>query len=412
MCKVTGYSREEFLAMDIMELLAEESKSILLERLTKIMAGEDIPETAEYKIKTKHEQELWVLSSSNIIYENEQPKYASVITTDISDHKRLEEALQKSEERYALATRAARVGVWDWNMTSGEFHLDANVKDILGYTDDEIPNDLEIWAGYVHPDDKQAVMDAFQDHIDGKTPEYVYEHRMLHKDGSIRWILVRGTAIRDKQGNPIRVIGTDTDITQRKQAEEALRIAHDDLELRVEERTAELAAINDQLKTEIVERKQAEKELKKREKELKHNTLNLEEVYTALKVLLEKREGDKSELEERVLLNVNELIVPYLEKLKTSRTSPLQKAYIDVLETNLKEIISPFYRTLSANYTHLTPKEIQVADLVKQGKTTKEIAELTNSSERTIEFHRNNIRKKLGLANKKTNLRSYLLALQ
>jgi DNA-binding NarL/FixJ family response regulator len=138
----------------------------------------------------------------------------------------------------------------------------------------------------------------------------------------------------------------------------------------------------------------------------------LEEVNAALKVLLKKREADKSELEERVLLNVNELIVPYLEKFKKSRSKSLQQAYLSVLEKNLKEIISPFYRTLSANYAHLTPKEIQVADLVKQGKTTKDIAELTNSSSRAIEFHRNNIRKKLGMANKKTNLRSYLLTLQ
>lgn len=82
------------------------------------------------------------------------------------------------------------------------------------------------------------------------------------------------------------------------------------------------------------------------------------------------------------------------------------------LETNLNEIISPFYRTLSANHAHLTPKEIQVADLVQRGKTTKEIEQLTNSSSRAIEFHRNNISKKLGLANKKTNLRFYLLTLQ
>lgn len=81
------------------------------------------------------------------------------------------------------------------------------------------------------------------------------------------------------------------------------------------------------------------------------------------------------------------------------------------LETNLNEIISPFYRTLSANYAHLTPKEIQVADLVKRGKTTKEIGEIMNSSARAIEFHRINIRKKLGLANQKTNLRFYLLTL-
>ncbi|MCP4539293.1 MAG: PAS domain S-box protein, partial [Chloroflexi bacterium] len=94
---------------------------------------------------------------------------------------------------------------------------------ILGYSDEEIPNDLEVWAGYVHPDDRQAVMEAFQSHIEGQTPEYIYEHRMWHKDGSVRWVFVRGTAIRDAQGNAVRVVGTDTDVTERRQAEEALR---------------------------------------------------------------------------------------------------------------------------------------------------------------------------------------------
>ncbi len=139
------------------------------------------------------------------------------------EHKRAEEALRESKERYALATRAAMVGVWDWNVQTGKFYLDPNVKAILGYGDEEIPNDLDVWATYVHPDDKQAVMEAFQAHLEGKTPEFVYEHRMLHKEGSVRWILARGTAMRDAQGNAVRVVGADADITLRKRAEEALR---------------------------------------------------------------------------------------------------------------------------------------------------------------------------------------------
>ena len=123
---------------------------------------------------------------------------------ETQEREQAENALRESKERYALATRAGKVGVWDWNMQTQKFYLDPNVKAILGYSDEEIPNDLDVWATYVYPDDHQGVMEAFQAHIDGKTPEYVYEHRMLHKDGSIRWVLVRGTAIRDTQGNPVR----------------------------------------------------------------------------------------------------------------------------------------------------------------------------------------------------------------
>lgn len=120
-------------------------------------------------------------------------------------------------------TSAAKVGVWDCNIKTGDFYLDPNIKAILGYTDDEIPNDVEVWVKFVHPDDREAVMDAAQTCLDGKTPEYIFEHRMLHKDGSIRWILVRGKAIRDENDNAIRLVGTDADITDRKQMEEALK---------------------------------------------------------------------------------------------------------------------------------------------------------------------------------------------
>ncbi len=111
-----------------------------------------------------------------------------------------EETLRLSVERNRLATSAAKVGVWDWNIKTGDFYLDPNIKAILGYTDDEIPNDVEIWVKYVHPEDSKAVMEAAQACLDGKTSEYIFEHRMLHKDGSNRWILVRGKAIRDEGG--------------------------------------------------------------------------------------------------------------------------------------------------------------------------------------------------------------------
>ena len=408
MCEVTGYSREEFLSMTPMELLTEESKSKLMARQNSLLAGEKIPETAEYKIKTKAGEELSVLTSSKIIYEDGQPVRASVVASNITDLKNTEEALRKSEKRYELATRAANVGIWDWDMQTNQFHLDANVKEILGYSDGEIPNDLEIWSNYVHPDDKQDVMDAFQEHIDGKTPEFIYEHRMLHKDGSTRWIMARGTAIRNELGDPIRVVGTDTDITQRKKTEKALQAAHGELEKRVEERTAELAKMNKQLRKEIVEHKNTELELKKREKELKNQALNLKEVNTALKVLLEQREADKIELEERVYLNISELILPYLDKLKTKDLGDKHKAYVDIIYSNLNDIVSPLMHSLSAKLVKLSPTEIKVINLIKMGNTTKEIAKTMNLATSTIDFHRNNIREKLGIKNKKINLSSYL----
>ena len=144
-----------------------------------------------------------------------------------SRYEEMEKKFSVNVERYKLATSSAKVGVWDWNIKTDDFYLDPNIKAILGYADDEIPNDLDVWVKFIHPADSEAVMEAAQACLDGKVAEYIYEHRMLHKDGSIRWILVRGKVIRDENNSAVRLIGTDTDITDIKQVEEALRASEE-----------------------------------------------------------------------------------------------------------------------------------------------------------------------------------------
>lgn len=161
----------------------------------------------------------------------------------------------------------------------------------------------------------------------------------------------------------------------------------------------------------ITDWKQAEESLQKRERELEAKTCSLEEINTTLKVLLRQREHDKDELEDNVLSNIKQLVIPYIGKLKKSRIEAREADYVSIIESNLKNIVSPFSNKLSSKYLNLTPMEIQIANLIKEGKTSKEIAEIVNSSTGTVEFHRENIRHKLNLKNKKTNLRSYLLTL-
>ena len=154
-----------------------------------------------------------------------------------------------------------------------------------------------------------------------------------------------------------------------------------------------------------------DKTLKAREKELQIKTSNLEEVHAALKFLLNHKDEDRKELEENILLNMKWLVLPYLNKMKKSGLNERQETYRDIVESLLNEMTSPFVWKLSSQDLSLTPTEIQVANLVKEGKTTKEVAELLNSSTRAVEFHRENLRAKLGLKNKKANLRSHLLSL-
>ncbi len=150
----------------------------------------------------------------------------------------IEKAFKSINERYDMATKAAKVGIWDWDIEGGGFYLDKNVKALLGYSDEEIPNDLDEWFTYVFEEDRPAVQEAIEKHLSGETPQYVIEHRMRHKDGSLRWILCRGTAVRNGNGKAIRIVGTDMDITEKKVIEmikedllEKLQNAHEKIKI-------------------------------------------------------------------------------------------------------------------------------------------------------------------------------------
>jgi DNA-binding CsgD family transcriptional regulator len=232
----------------------------------------------------------------------------------------------------------------------------------------------------------------------------------MTKDGRILDVQISSTLYSDRNGRPAGNIVTLRDISAHKKAQKELRRYHDRLEELVEARTAALGRANIQLAQEVEERKRAEKALRKREKELKAQSHHLEEVNTALKVLLKQREDDKKELEENVLSNVKELVSPYIANLKNTRLNTRQTTLVSILESNLDNIISPFISKLSSKFMNFTPMEIKVANLIKEGKTNKDMAELLLLSKNTILFHRHNIRTKLGVKNKKINLRSYLLS--
>ncbi|MBN2568246.1 MAG: PAS domain S-box protein, partial [Deltaproteobacteria bacterium] len=159
----------------------------------------------------------------------------------------------------------------------------------------------------------------------------------------------------------------------------------------------------------ITERKHAEEALIKREEDLEIKTHELEDLNTALRVLLRQRDEDRIDLEEKILSNIKTLILPYVEKMK-NHTDPKGTSYINVLESNLTEIVSPFAKKLSNKYMDFTNREVQIASLIREEKTTKEIAELLNISDSAVNVYRYHIRKKLNLS-KKQNLRAYLTSL-
>lgn len=161
----------------------------------------------------------------------------------------------------------------------------------------------------------------------------------------------------------------------------------------------------------ISEVKRAEEKLRVQEERLRMHAKELEESNIALKVLLKHREQDRKDLEHKVLSNLKERVLPYLDRLKRSPLNPSQKEMARLIEAHLHEVTSPFSQNLSVRFKDLTPREIQVAGLIKDGKTTKEIADILNLSTRAVEFHRDHIREKFGLRGRKANLRSFLLTL-
>jgi PAS domain S-box-containing protein len=161
----------------------------------------------------------------------------------------------------------------------------------------------------------------------------------------------------------------------------------------------------------ITERKAMEEALKRREKELEVKSSSLQEANTALKVLLSQREEDRKALEDAILANFKERVIPYVQRLKARHLSEAQKGLLDAVESNLNDIFSPFLQKIAAGYATLTPMEVQIADMTRIGKTSKEISMLLGLSKRTVDTHKNNIRRKLGLSNKQANLQVFLRSL-
>jgi len=451
----------------------------------------------------------------------------------LDELKKIEKNLRKREVEHQTLTQNIPGMVYraypDWSA-----EVVSGCKRLCGYSEAEVNAKDKNWLSIVHPDDVKKVK-KMGTKVLKQAKTMVQSYRIISKNGGIRWVEDHKTSIFSRTGQYVGLEGIVFDITERKQAEQYLQNAHEEMEKRVRERTLELSVANAQLNAEIEERKRIEAFLRESEnhlrslmesagdfaiyrlrvdvsqpyqakvifvspsikemvgvadpmqfetwfenihpddtervvsanlkgqkslkfdqtfrmyhpakktwkyvhaistgvqasdnrslyvngiivdvtereiakKQLHEKTRNLEESNTALEVLLKKRAEDKSEIEEKVLHNIKELVEPYLNKLNKSGLDSKQKVLTGVIESNLKEIISSFSHRLSSRYFNLSHLELQVANFVKQGKSTKEIAELMHLSIKTIESHRKNIRRKLNLTNTKTNLRTYLLS--
>ncbi|MBP7530173.1 MAG: PAS domain S-box protein [Syntrophorhabdaceae bacterium] len=325
----------------------------------------------EWNHNTFDGKDVWVdISLTTIPYRGRQ--IIHTLWRNISKRKKMEKKLAAEMQRFLTVIENMPSGIMLLDEKRNCTYMNAKFQELFGYDLRDLP-DESAWFAKAYPD-----------------PEYRSQvFAALRKD-------INGFNIALKEGEK----WTFT-VTCKDGREKTVHIIH------VQLPTGEyLKAYED-----ITEQKKADGLLRSREEELAIKSANLQDMNAALRVLLSQRENDKAELEAKIVRNVNKLVMPYVDELKQCRLGPSHTAYVDIIEANLKQIISPFLEKLGLRSVNLTPREMRIADLIKSGKATKEISQLLQISSAAVNFHRNNIRRKLGINNHKVNLAPHLSSL-
>ncbi len=225
--KMFGYEKQEIENISfqyIFSFIYDEDKIQIKETIENAHKNQIKEFRYNYRVKSRTGEYIWVEDSINAEYDGFGNHFRSIIhSRNITDRKQYEQTLKDSEERWKFAIEGAGDGLWDWNLKTNEVYFSIQWKAMLGFEENEIHGSLKDWSNRVHPDDLQKCYSDIQLHLDGKVPFYSNTHRVLCKDGSYKWILDRGKIVKFNQNaEPVRMIGTHTDLTERFEIEKQL----------------------------------------------------------------------------------------------------------------------------------------------------------------------------------------------
>jgi PAS domain S-box-containing protein len=366
-----GGEKEDMIGKPVASFVGEDLfQEHIKEHLDKCLAGETINYQAWFHYPALGRRYLDV---TYFPYIDTRGKVAGVVgdLKDITDKRLAEEALLDSEALLRDTQRLAGVGGWQWDVDQKTMTWTEETYRIHGFAREDIepgsPEHIARSLACFGPADRTVIMNAFRRCAEEGLP---YDMELPFTTAQGRRIWIRTTARPESDGTGIvRVIGNIMDITDRKRAEE-----------------------------ELLEKKRL----------LEEQARHLEEVNTALRVLLDRRDEEKRKIVRELRANIQQLIAPYIEQAKTRVSDSQGRTLLGIIDSNLNLLTADLAKILPAGSTGLTPTEMRVADLVRHGKSNKEMAALLGISIHAVAFHRKNIRKKLGLSREKINLQSFL----
>ncbi len=364
-CRLYGYSREEFLQLLRSDISADKEGSEETIRQTSTGELERIP-IHQHRRKDGHVFPVEISASS---MRTDGRTLLCGVIRDVTERVRVDKALRDREALFRTLFRDAPIGMV---VTDGQGRLqrvNRALERMLQYGGGELTG--RHWSELTHPADLEEDRRQLEEVRRGRRANVGMRKRYLRRDGETLWAWSTASALHDGQGGFSSYLIMIVDIQQRLAAENALRES---------------------------------------ERKLAEQNLLLERKNAALHELLGEVERERERLQARIQANAETLLLPLVEEIK-QRMPDEKRPFVDLLDANLRQLTATFGNSMREARHKLTPREIQVADMVRQGLPTKEVARLLGVSARTVEVHRGNIRHKLGIAGKGINLVTYLSSL-